>query len=74
MAPLVLGLGGTAHNGNACLLDGDTVVAAIQEERLVGIKRHPLTFEADSLAIRYCLEAAGIKPRELDLIVCAPTS
>lgn len=73
MAPLVLGLGGTAHNGSACLLDGDTVVAAIQEERLVGIKRYPLTFEADSLAIRYCLDAAGIKPRELDLIVCAPT-
>jgi carbamoyltransferase len=73
MAPWVLGLGGTAHNGSACLLHGGTVVAAIQEERLVGIKRQPLTFESDSLAIRYCLDAAGIKPRELDLIVCAPT-
>jgi carbamoyltransferase len=74
MEPWVLGIGGSHHNGSACLLHGERIVAAIQEERLVGIKRYPLAFGADSLAVRYCLNAAGITVRDLDLIVCCPTA
>lgn len=74
MAPWILGMGGSHHNGSVCLLHGERIVAAIQEERLVGIKRYPLVFGADSLAVRYCLNAAGITVRDLDLIVCCPTA
>src|SRR5688572_32788409 len=73
-APWVLGLGGNHHNGSACLLRGDTVVVAIQEERLLGVKRAPLRFAEPSLAVNYCLRYAGITPRELDLVVCCPTA
>jgi carbamoyltransferase len=70
----VLGLGGSHHNGSACLLHGGRIVAATQEERLVGVKRYPLEFGANSLAVRYCLDAAGINATDLDLIVCCPTA
>lgn len=74
MEPWILGLGGSHHNGSVCLLHGNRIVAAIQEERLVGIKRYPPAYGADSLAIRYCLKTAGISVRDLDLIVCCPTA
>jgi carbamoyltransferase len=66
--PWILGLG-ASHNGGACLLHGDRIVCAIQEERLSRIKRHR-TFGAEpGLAIRYCLDAGGITTRDLDLVV-----
>ncbi len=41
--PWVLGLS-ASHNGAACLLHGDRIVAAVQEERLVG-NISPVQFE-----------------------------
>ena len=71
--PWVLGLS-ASHNGAACLLQGDRIVAAIQEERLAGKKRARLQGSRPSLAVRYCLGLAGIEPSQLDLIVlCAQT-
>lgn len=71
--PWILGLGGNHHNGSACLLKGDRIVAAIQEERLSGYKNSGLSFDSQSLAIRYCLDAAGITAADLDAVVTSPT-
>jgi carbamoyltransferase len=68
-APWVLGLN-CSHNGSACLMHGDDIVVAIQEERLLGLKRAWLSPSGYSLAIPYCLETAGITARDLDLVVC----
>lgn len=66
--PWVLGIS-ASHNGAACLLKGERVVVAIQEERLVGLKRARLFLVRPSLAVNYCLEYAGLKPSEIDLLV-----
>jgi len=69
--PWVLGLS-ASHNGAACLLHGDTIVAAVQEERLVGKKRARLFASRPSLAIQYCLTQGGIGPADLDMVaLCA---
>ena len=39
--PWVLGIG-SSHNGAVCLLRGDEIVVAIQEERLLRFKRAQL--------------------------------
>ena len=71
--PWVLGLS-ASHNGAACLLHGDRIVAAVQEERLVGKKRARLYGARPSLAIPYCLAQGGISPSQVDLVVlCAQT-
>jgi carbamoyltransferase len=70
--PWVLGLSAT-HNGAACLLRGDEIVVAVQEERLTRRKRDLLVPSRPALAIQYCLDAAGIHPRELAAIVVAGT-
>ncbi|HVE83477.1 MAG TPA: hypothetical protein VND93_11540, partial [Myxococcales bacterium] len=51
------------------MLRGDVIVAAVQEERLSRRKRHVLRGAAPSLAIRYCLDAAGLAPEGIDLVV-----
>lgn len=66
--PWVLGLS-AAHNGGACLLHGTEIVAAVQEERLSGIKRDRTYGASVSLATEYCLRHAGIGPGQLDAIV-----
>jgi carbamoyltransferase len=66
--PWVLGIS-ASHNGAVCLLRGDEVVAAVQEERLSGVKRHFVYAAEPSLALGYCLSYAGIRPEDLDLIV-----
>ena len=68
--PWILGYCAT-HNGAVCLLHGDTIVAAVQEERLTGIKRARIKRLEDSLALNYCLNAAGIGVDDLDMIVGA---
>src|SRR5260370_15166160 len=69
--PWVLGIS-ASHNGAACLLHGDRIVTAIQEERLVRTKRQRLFGAARSLAINYCLDYAGITPADLSIVVfCA---
>jgi carbamoyltransferase len=52
-----------------CLLHGDQIVVAIQEERLSRFKRHRTYGKGPSLATGYCLNYAGIEPSELDLVV-----
>ena len=42
---------------------------AIQEERLLRTKRARVSAAFGSLAVRYCLEHAGISPAELSLVV-----
>ena len=66
--PWVLGIS-ASHNGSVCLLHGDEIVVAIQEERLSRVKRHRLYGKGPSLATSYCLSYAGLDPAELDLIV-----
>ena len=66
--PWLLGIS-ASHNGAACLLHGDQIVVAIQEERLSRFKRHRIYGCGPSLATAYCLNYAGIDPAELDLIV-----
>src|SRR6266550_8207855 len=66
--PWVLGIS-ASHNGSACLLKGDEIVVAIQEERLSKLKRHRIHGAGPSLASAYCLSYAGIEPDELDVVV-----
>ncbi len=63
-------LGINAYHGDASaavLVDGQ-LVAAVEEERFSRIK-HAAGFPAH--AVRYCLKAAGINPREIDHIAVA---
>jgi carbamoyltransferase len=66
--PWVLGISGS-HNGAACLLHGDRIVTAIQEERLTRTKRQRLFGASESLAVNYCLDYAGITPADLSMVV-----
>jgi len=66
--PWILGIS-ASHNGSACLLRGDEIVVAIQEERLSRFKRHRTYGCGPSRSIAYCLNYAGVDPAELDLIV-----
>ena len=66
--PWILGIS-ASHNGSACLLRGDEIVVAIQEERLSRFKRHRIYGCGQSLATPYCLNYAGITPADLDLVV-----
>jgi carbamoyltransferase len=66
--PWILGIS-ASHNGSACLLRGDEIVVAIQEERLSRFKRHRIYGAGPSLAIDYCLNYAGIEPSALNLVV-----
>jgi carbamoyltransferase len=66
--PWILGIS-ASHNGSVCLLKGDEIVVAVQEERLSRFKRHRLCGAGPSLALPYCLTYAGIEPRDLSLVV-----
>ncbi len=70
--PWVLGVS-CSHNGSACLLHGDKIVAAVQDERLVRIKRRLTRARFAEYCVRYCLEAAGIRPAQLDCVVYSIT-
>jgi carbamoyltransferase len=66
--PWVLGIS-ASHNGAVCLLKGDEIVVAIQEERLSRKKRHRIFGAQHSLALDYCFDYAAIQPRDLSLVV-----
>lgn len=66
--PWVLGIS-ASHNGAVCLLKGDEIVVAIQEERLSRKKRHRIFGAQHSLALDYCFDYAGIHPRDLSMVV-----
>src|ERR1700737_1317969 len=70
--PWILGLS-ASHNGAACLLRGDEVFVAVQEERLTRVKRQWIYGAAHSLAANYCLSFAGIQPRDLSAIALSVT-
>jgi len=65
--PWVLGIS-ASHNGAACLLHGNEIRVAIQEERLTGLKRARIYGGRRSLAVRYCMETAGVDARDLSMV------
>jgi carbamoyltransferase len=71
-SPWILGLS-ASHNGAACLLRGDEIFVAVQEERLTRVKRQWLFGGRQSLAANYCLSFAGIKPGDLAAIALSVT-
>ena len=70
--PWILGLS-ASHNGAACLLKGDEIFVAIQEERLSRVKRQWILGGSQSLAATYCLNFAGIQPYDLAAIALSVT-
>jgi len=54
------------HNSSAALMIGDSVVCAIQEERLSGLKFHT---GFPHRAITWCLQYSGIQPHQLTHIL-----
>src|SRR6266566_2533381 len=62
----VLGISAFYHDSAACLLAGDVIVAAAQEERFTRIKGDE-SFPAH--AARYCLAEAGVTAADLDAVV-----
>ncbi len=67
----MLGIAGS-HNGGMCLLRGDQLVVAIQEERLVRQKRARIWGAQPSQALDYVLGYAGITPEDLSLVALCP--
>jgi len=65
---LILGINAYHGDASAALVADGKLVAAVEEERFTRIK-HSAGFPAN--AVRYCLEAAGVKPQEIDHIAIA---
>ncbi|MCA9447150.1 MAG: carbamoyltransferase [Candidatus Omnitrophica bacterium] len=66
MKPWILGISAYYHDSAACLLHGDEIIAAAQEERFTR-KKHDADFP--TLSIEFCLKEAGIQPQDLDHVV-----
>ena len=66
MSTSILGVSAFYHDSAAALVVDGRIVAAAQEERFTR-KKHDAGFPAQ--AIRYCLQAAGLGPEELDHVV-----
>ena len=62
----ILGISAYYHDSAACLLHNGHIVAAAQEERF-SRKKHDSGFP--DLAIKYCLEEAGITPTAIEHVV-----
>ena len=61
----IVGISSFYHESTACLLQDGRLVAAAPEERFTRVKydrRAPVN------AWRYCLEAGGLKPRDIDCV------
>ena len=67
--PLILGIAASPHNGAVCLMRGDEILAAVQEERVTRRKWQGIAAGRPSAAVTYCLRAAGVTDQQLDLIV-----
>ncbi len=67
--PWILGISASPHNGAVCLLHGDEIVVAIQEERLTRKKRDGIHAAYPCQALDYCFEYAGITPKDLSMVV-----
>src|SRR5829696_96963 len=62
----VLGISCFYHDAAAALLKDGQLVAAVQEERFSRVKHDP---EFPALAIKFCLDRAGITAQDLDHVV-----
>jgi carbamoyltransferase len=62
----ILGISCFYHDAAACLLRDGAIVAAAEEERFTR-KKHDSEFPLQ--AARYCLEAGGIEPDDLDYVI-----
>jgi len=62
----ILGISAFYHDSAAALINGETIVAAAQEERFTRIK-HDASFPIN--AVEYCIEQAGISLDEIEDIV-----
>lgn len=67
--PWIVGISASPHNGAVCLLKGDRIVVAIQEERIRRKKRAGVFMSRGSLALQYCMAAAKIAAEDLALVV-----
>jgi carbamoyltransferase len=63
--PWILGISAYYHDSAACLLEGDRIVAAAQEERFT---RRKGDAEFPARAVDYCLAEAGITPSDLAVV------
>jgi carbamoyltransferase len=61
----ILGISAFYHDSAACLIKDGDIVAAVQEERYTRKKHDP---EFPAHAVRFCLDQAGIKPENIDLV------
>ena len=61
----ILGISAFYHDSAACLVQDGHIVAAAQEERWTR-KKHDPDFPVQ--AVKYCLDAAGLKTSDLDLV------
>ena len=62
----ILGISAFYHDSSACLIDGEHIISACQEERLSRIK-HDSSFPSKS--IKYCLQQDQSKPEDIDHII-----
>ena len=62
----IVGISAYYHDSAACVVVDGEIVAAAQEERFTR-KKHDQGFPVNALA--YCLQEAGIEPREVDHVV-----
>jgi carbamoyltransferase len=62
----ILGLSAYYHDSAACLLSNGKIVAAAQEERFTR-KKHDAGFPSN--AMKYCLYAGAVTPRDIDYVV-----
>ncbi|HEX9619222.1 MAG TPA: carbamoyltransferase N-terminal domain-containing protein, partial [Polyangiaceae bacterium] len=61
----ILGISAFYHDSAACLVQDGELVAAAQEERFTR-KKHDYDFPR--LAVKYCLDEAGIRAADLDVV------
>ena len=62
----ILGISAYYHDSAAAIVDGNTIIAAAQEERFSRQKHDP---RFPRYAIQYCLDEAGVSLSELDAVV-----
>ncbi|UCH66577.1 MAG: hypothetical protein JSW63_05475, partial [Ignavibacterium sp.] len=61
----ILGISAFYHDSAACIIKNGEIIAAAQEERFTR-KKHDFSFPVN--AIKFCLEYAGIKSYELEIV------
>jgi len=62
----ILGISAYYHDSAAALIEGESVLAAAQEERFTR-KKHDASFPAN--AVRFCLDSQQLRLQELDAII-----